>query len=63
MSTLIRILIGIGLVTFGYHIGREVARVGPMREELEQMRGRRGETIDAKEAEPETWETNGRSSS
>ena len=47
MSTVIRILIGIGLFTFGFHLGREVGRMEPLVEELERERRRRGITIDA----------------
>ena len=52
MSTIIRILIGIGLFTFGYHLGREVGRLEPIREELRRARaGRKGDTIDAEQPE------------
>lgn len=52
MSTIFRILIGIGLFAFGYRIGREVGRMEPIREELSRVRRRRGVTIDAQKAEP-----------
>jgi len=51
MSTIIRILIGVGLFTFGYHLGREVGRLEPIREELRRAReGRKGYTIDGEQA-------------
>lgn len=52
MSTVFRILIGIGLFTFGYRVGREVGRMEPIRDELNRVHGRRGVTIDAEKAEP-----------
>ena len=53
MSTIIRIFIGIGLFTLGYHVGREVGRLEPIREELRRAReGRKGYTIDAEQTEP-----------
>lgn len=51
MSTVIRILIGIGLFTFGYHIGREVGRLEPIRDELERIRKHSGVTIEGEKAE------------
>jgi len=46
MSTVIRLLIGLGLFTFGFHLGREVGRMEPYIDELDQARRRRGVTID-----------------
>jgi hypothetical protein len=57
MSTIIRILIGIGLFTFGYHLGREVGRMEPIRDELSRMRGRKGFTIEAEPSDPEARKT------
>jgi hypothetical protein len=51
MSTIIRILIGIGLFTFGYHLGREVGRLEPIRDELSRSRTRRGVTIEGEKVE------------
>lgn len=56
MSTIFRILIGIGLFTFGYHLGREVGRLEPIREELSRAR-RRGVTIDGEKSEPSPEES------
>jgi hypothetical protein len=52
MSTVIRILIGVGLFTFGYHLGREVGRTEPLREELRRARGRTGITIQGEKVRP-----------
>ena len=56
MSTFIRVLIGIGLFTFGFQLGRAVGRVDPMAEDLRRMRRRRGIVIDGEKAEAESAE-------
>jgi len=48
MSTLFRLLIGVGLYSFGYYLGREVGRLEPIRLELERARKRRGLTIEGR---------------
>jgi hypothetical protein len=56
MSTAIRILIGIGLFSFGFHLGRAVGRLDPLAEELRAMRRRRGVVIEGEKAESEPQE-------
>jgi len=51
MSTIIRVLMGIGLFTFGFQLGRAVGRMDPLAEELRRMRGRRGIVINGEKAE------------
>ena len=49
MSTLIRVLCGLGLMALGYYVGREVGRLEPIRDELFRSRRKRkmGEIYDA----------------
>ncbi len=51
MSTLIRVLCGLGLMALGYYVGREVGRLEPIRDELFRTRRKReaSETYDADE--------------
>jgi hypothetical protein len=53
MSKVMRVLIGIGLFTFGFHLGREVGRMEPIVDELKRTRRRRGVTIDGEKVNPE----------
>jgi hypothetical protein len=52
MSTAIRILAGIGLLTFGFYLGRAVGRAEPITEELRAMKRRRGVIIEGAKVEP-----------
>ena len=52
MSTAIRILIGIGLFTFGFQLGRVVGRLEPITQELRAMRRRQGTVIEGEKADP-----------
>jgi hypothetical protein len=45
---LVRIAIGVGLLTLGYFVGREVGRTESLREELERRRTKAGaDRVDA----------------
>lgn len=51
MSSLFRMLIGIGLFTFGFQLGRAVGRMEPLAGELKGTGGRRGVVIDGEKVE------------
>jgi hypothetical protein len=57
MPAAIRILVGIGLFAFGFHVGRTVGRMEPLSEELRALRRRQGVIIDGEKVEPERRET------
>lgn len=59
MATAIRILIGLGLFTFGFQVGRALGRLDPLAEELRAMKGRRGAIIEGEAAEPEPGDNHG----
>jgi hypothetical protein len=44
---LLRLIAGIGLVAFGYYIGRQVGRMEPIREELQRAREAQAEDTDS----------------
>ena len=46
MTSVMRVLIGIGLFTLGFQLGRAVGRTDPIAEEFKRMQGRRGVVID-----------------
>ena len=50
---LIRMTVGVGLLAFGYYLGREVGRAEPLREELRRAREAAG-SDDGSAAAPGT---------
>lgn len=55
---LLRLILGTGMLAFGYYLGREVARTEPLREELKRAR-ENGETKALHESDEESGKTNG----
>jgi hypothetical protein len=53
-STVIRVLVGFGLFTLGFQLGRIVGHMDPVAEELSKMRRRQGIVIDGELAEDES---------
>jgi hypothetical protein len=52
-STVIRVLVGFGLFTLGFQLGRIVGHMDPVAEELRKMRRRQGIVIEGELAEEE----------
>ena len=53
---LLRLILGAGLLAFGYYMGREVGRTEPLREELKRAR-ENGETKALHEIDEESGKT------
>lgn len=53
MASVVRVLIGVGLFTLGFQLGRAVGRTDPIAEELKRMRRRQGIVINGELAEEE----------
>mgnify|MGYP006953454097 CR=1 FL=1 len=54
MSGVMRVLVGIGLFTLGFQLGRAVGRTDPLAEEFKRMRQRRGVVIDGELVDQES---------
>lgn len=57
MAGVMRVLIGIGLFTLGFQLGRAVGRTDPIAEEWKRMRRRQGVVIDGELADEEPAKT------
>lgn len=53
-STVIRVLVGFGLFTLGFQLGRIVGHMDPAAEEFRKMRRRQGIVIEGELAEDES---------
>ena len=57
MSSVVRVLVGIGLFTLGFQLGRAIGRTDPIAEEWKKMKRRQGIVIDGELAEDEPAKT------
>ena len=57
MAGVMRVLLGIGLFTLGFQLGRAVGRTDPIAEEWKRMSRRQGVVIDGELADEEPAKT------